>query len=292
MNNFMNIIIQIRAGIFIVTAFAFGSLAAAPAAPQTQPMAGLRLDARVAPASALPMEPIVLDLTITNESTGVAKDAPMLTFVNGNITMHAVRDGVAIPYSKPVPSPEPENQTFYKDLKPRESISARFKLVYDWSTERFPLCQPGNYTLTISVNGRSGAEPATSKRAAVSTTVSFTILEPTEPQRRELMELHATEAYQYSFAPSAILGDPDADTKVAHFLDFANRHPNSPFGAEAPYVAAGVYRYRAAVSYKNDPAKSADANRMLKIALEDYIRAGKGSYLKEAREDLLKWFKK
>ncbi|MFN0206684.1 MAG: hypothetical protein ACKVS6_10290 [Planctomycetota bacterium] len=256
---------------------AFAATASQTKTAETQPIRGLRLDASLQKTSVLLMEALELSLTLVNESGAVLQDSPRLQFDTSNLTIQLSREGKNISFAQPVPLSPKHDTGVAESLGAGARKSARFSILFDWDTATYPFMKPGSYTLTVSARARNG-------RSVTSSALQFSVVQPSEAQRAELMELHATDAYQYTFAPGVIVNERNADERVKQFLEFHAKHPGSPFAEEAHYVAAVLYDYRSIITYRNEEAKAAEAKRLLKNALEDYIRAGRGRYVDDARQ--------
>lgn len=264
--------------------FAFAASAQSKT-PETQPIQGLRFDASLQKTSVMPMEPLELNLAIVNESGVVLQDSPRLQFDNLNLSIRLSRDGKEIPFTQPVPLSPKHDSGVAEKIEPGRRKAAQFLILFDWNTATYPFMKPGSYSMTIFAHSRDG-------RSVTSQRLQFAVTEPSESQRRELIELHATEAYQYTFAPAAIINARNADERIKGFLEFQSRHPESPFAYETQYLAALLYDYRSIITYKNDESKTAETKRMLKNALNDYIRAGRGRYVADANQLLAMRFPK
>lgn len=277
-----------------VTLFAAVAVLGWPRTSGAQDLSSIRLNAQLAKTALLPLEPLELELTMENGTRKAVEGVPMLTFDDGLLSVSLERNGKPIPWTHPVLSTaHGEGQKKTRTLEPGDRVSAKFSLAYDWSSESFPCILPGEYTIVIRAAAPgSGSRPAQksvdvapAQRTIVSNVLTFRVLEPDASQMAELQQLHFTCAYPYTFAPDAIVHDRDADVHVARLLQFAADHPQSPFATNAMYVAARLYHYRSAVTWRDDATRSGEFQSLYKKALGDYVAAGRGDYLAEAKRE-------
>lgn len=264
----------------ISLAFLATALSAAAAQPRaaSRPFDGLALNVKLTKTAITAMEPLEVELTLRNITNRAVTGAPFLTAVNGNVHFEFTYGGAPLKVAQPVPrGPEKEGAALDGELAAGASASAKFKILHDWDTGAFPFVKSGDYTVTVTVHALDKERLVSAPAAA------FTVSGPSEGNRAELQELHATEAFQYSTAPELIATDGEAEEKVTKLLSFQSSHPRSPFIVEFNYIAAIYYDYAARVRHRDDTVKAAEDRRKGDAALKDYISAARGEYLQNAK---------
>lgn len=224
------------------------------------------------------METLEIEATLVNETARAIPGAPRLTAAGDQLTLEFTFAGAPLPVRQAIPRPpEKENASVDFEIPARGRETARFTLLYDWDTAAFPFTREGTYTVTAT------AHAADRNVVVVSAAQSFQVLPLADAARTELMELHATEGYQYSIAPERIISDREAPEKVKKLLAFESAHPASPLIVEFRLIAALYYDFVA----RTGAGAAADAARVeAERHLKDYISSGRGSRLADARRML------